>query len=255
MLFLSSSKELNKDGWMNFAIDLGNTSAKCGVFENDKMVEKAEGLSIEELIDMVNGRLPVNVILSSVNQDVVEIANKIAKEVNCLIMSHYIPVPVKNRYLTRDTLGLDRLAGVVGANKIFPDKNSLVVDAGTCITYDMVTKKGEYEGGGISPGIHLRFKAIHEFTARLPLVEPEEEVALIGKTTKESILSGALLGTAAEITQMIRMYASKFADLQIIICGGDAPWLKRNLSVNVTFIPDLVLIGLNRILGYNVKGL
>ena len=240
---------------MNFAIDLGNTSAKCGIFEGDELVEKLEGLGIEQLIDMVNHRLPANVILSSVNQEVGAIADKITKEVNCLIMSHKTPVPVKNHYQTKDTLGLDRLAGVVGANNLFPDKNNLVVDTGTCITYDLVNKEGEYEGGAISPGIHLRFRSIHEFTARLPMVEAEEEVPWLGKTTKLSILSGVLHGTMAEITQMIRMYASKFADLRIIVCGGDSQLLKRNLSVHVTFIPDLVLIGLNRILGYNVKGL
>ena len=239
---------------MNFAIDLGNTSAKCGIFEGSELVEKLEGLGIEQLIDMVNRRLPTNVILSSVNQGVAAIADKIAKDVNCLLMSHHIPVPVKNGYHTKDTLGLDRLAGAVGANHLFPDKDNLVIDAGTCITYDLVNKSGEYEGGAISPGIHLRFRSIHEFTARLPLVEAEEEAALLGKTTRESILSGVLNGTIAEITQMIRMYEGKFADLRTIVCGGDSHLLKRNLSVDVTFIPDLVLIGLNRILGYNVKG-
>ena len=239
---------------MNFAIDLGNTSAKCGIFDGNELVEKLEGLNIDQLIDVVNSRLPANVILSSVNQDVAIIASKITEDVNCLIMSHHVPLPIKNRYETRDTLGLDRLAAAVGANNLFPYKDNLVVDAGTCITYDLVNKKGEYEGGAISPGIHLRFRSIHEFTANLPLVEAEEKPALIGKTTKGSILSGVLHGTIAEITQMIRMYASKFADLQIIVCGGDSHWLKRNLSADVTFIPDLVLIGLNRILGYNVKG-
>ena len=240
---------------MNFAIDLGNTSAKCGIFEGSELVEKLEGLSIDQLIDTINGRLPTNVILSSVHQEVTAIANKIVKEVNCLIMSHNVPIPIENEYLTKDTLGLDRLAGAVGANNLFPNQNILVVDAGTCVTYDLVNEAGQYEGGAISPGIHLRFRSIHEFTARLPLVEAEEDAALLGKSTKESILSGVLHGTVAEITQMIRMYASKFADLRIIICGGDSHLLKRNLSLNVTFIPDLVLIGLNRIIGYNVEGI
>ncbi|MDN5216171.1 type III pantothenate kinase [Fulvivirgaceae bacterium BMA12] len=240
---------------MNFAIDLGNTSVKCGIFEGSELIEKLEGLSIDQLIDTINGRLPKNVILSSVHQEVTAIANKIVDEVNCLIMSHHVPIPITNGYLTKDTLGLDRLAGAVGANSLFPDQHNLVVDAGTCITYDLVSKEGQYEGGAISPGVHLRFRSIHEFTARLPLVEVEEQVPLLGRSTKESILSGILHGTAAEITQMIRMYASKFADLRIIICGGDSRLLKRNLSSDVTFVPDLVLIGLNTILGYNVEGI
>ena len=239
---------------MNFAIDLGNTSAKCGIFERNELVEKLEGLDVGQIIDTINNRLPANVILSSVNQDLTHIANKITGNVNCLIMDHHVPVPIKNSYQTMDTLGLDRLAGAVGANDLFPSKNNLVVDAGTCITYDLVNREGEYEGGAISPGIHLRFRSIHEFTARLPMVVPEKNTDLLGKTTEGSIRSGVLHGTVAEITQMIRMYASKFADLQIIVCGGDSFWLKGNLSSNVTFIPDLVLLGLNRILGYNVKG-
>lgn len=242
-------------GLMNYAVDLGNTSAKCGIFKGDNLIDKLDNLKITQVIEIINKNLPSNVIFASVNQDVAKLSQHIDKYVNCLVLDHQIKTPINNQYDTKETLGLDRLAGVVGANYLFPKKNLLTIDAGTCITYDIVNNNREYQGGAISPGIEMKFRALHDYTARLPHISIDQDVDLIGKSTRASMLSGVLNGTVAEITQMIRMYASEFVDLQIVICGGDSQFLKSKLSTNVTFMADLVLIGLNRILRYNVKGI
>ncbi len=238
---------------MNFAVDLGNTSAKCGIFMEDKLVNQHEGLQFTEVIELINRKVPKNLIISSVNQDVAKVSQHIDKKVNCLIMTSSTKTPVTNQYDTKETLGLDRLAGVVGGNQLFPNCNVLAIDAGTCITYDVVNKKNEYQGGAISPGIDMKLKALNNYTARLPLVPFNKEAELIGKSTKSSILSGVINGTLAEIKEMIRMYSSEFVDLQIVICGGNSRFLKNKLGNLVTFEPHLVLIGLNRILSYNVE--
>jgi len=237
----------------NFIIDLGNTSSKLGIFENEILTEKLGNISLEKLVKKINTEIPNNLMIGSVSGDVSLITEKIDKKVNFLSLNHKTKLPITNNYSTKKTLGVDRIAAVVGANKIHPNKNSLVVDSGTCITYDFIDKNSIYHGGGIAPGIHMKLRAVHEFTTQLPLVSPKNNVPLIGKTTEASILSGVLNGTIAEINEMIRMYASKYANLQIIICGGDADFYKNKLKGNVTFVPDLVLIGLNRILTYNVE--
>ena len=237
----------------NFIIDLGNTASKLGVFEDELLAEKLDDISIEKLVKKINAELPDNLIIGSVSQEASLITEKIDKKINCISLNHKTKLPITNNYDTKKTLGVDRIAAVVGANKLFPNRNSLVIDSGTCITYDFIDAHGEYQGGAIAPGIHMKFKAIHKFTAKLPLISPKENVSLTGKTTEESILSGVLNGTIAEINEMIRMYASKYANLQIIICGGGAEFYKNKLKENVTFVPDLVLIGLNRILTYNVE--
>ncbi len=238
---------------MNFAVDLGNTSAKCGIFKGDKLVDKFEDLPFTEIIHLINRNVPKNLIIASVNQDVAKVSEHIDKRVNCLVMNAKTKTPISNQYDTKETLGLDRLAAVVGGNQLFPNFNVLAIDAGTCITYDLVNKKNEYQGGAISPGIDMKLKALKDYTARLPLVPFENDAAMVGKSTKSSILSGVLNGTVAEISEMIRMYAAEFVDLRIVICGGNSYFLKNKLTTNVTFVPHLVLIGLNRILSYNVE--
>jgi type III pantothenate kinase len=134
---------------------------------------------------------------------------------------------------------------------IFPGKSKLVIDAGTCITYDLLTKKNEYLGGGISPGIRMRFRAMHTFTRKLPLVEPEDFDELIGRSTRESLLSGVYNGVVAEIREIIRLYGEKFDDLAVILTGGDHPFLYNKLKSNIFAVPELVLLGLNEIFDHN----
>jgi type III pantothenate kinase len=164
-----------------------------------------------------------------------------------------LPLPIKILYATPQTLGVDRIAGSCGALQLFPGKNTLVIDAGTCITYDFTDSSKQYYGGSISPGLKMRFQAVHTFTARLPLVSPAENPELIGNSTETSIQSGIVNGTVAEIDGIIDRYRQKYPDLQVILCGGDGPFFENKLKASIFASPDLVLIGLNSVLIHNVR--
>lgn len=234
----------------HIAIDLGNTTAKIGVFQQGVLLEKQISIPFESLPDKVNSLSPNHVIVSTVNQNVNELDDKIKTPV--MVLDHLTSIPIINKYASPTTLGRDRLAAAVGAYALSSQTNTLTIDIGTCITYDFINDKNEYLGGGISPGIDLKFKALHDFTAHLPLIEHHEVDSLIGDTTKKAILSGVINGTIAEIEEIIRMYKDKFSHLRIIICGGGASALHPKLKTETKLAPDLVLIGLNRILEYNV---
>jgi type III pantothenate kinase len=166
-------------------------------------------------------------------------------------LSFQTPVPFTNRYKSPVTLGKDRIAAVAGAVSQFPGRNVLVIDAGTCITYDFINDRGEYFGGAISPGIRMRFKAMNTFTGKLPLIEPEEFDGFIGTTTGESMQSGVYNGISAEINGFITQYMDNFDDLVVIITGGDHQFLHNKLKISIFAAPDLVLLGLNEIFDYN----
>ncbi len=148
---------------------------------------------------------------------------------------------------------MDRLAGVCGAIELFKETDTLVIDAGTCITYDFVDKQKNYFGGSISPGLKMRFKAVHTFTAKLPLVDSANAVGLIGDSTESSIQSGVINGMIAEIEGIIMRYQDKYPGLRVILCGGDTAFFENKLKASIFAAPDLVLIGLNSILIYNVN--
>ena len=132
------------------------------------------------------------------------------------------------------------------------NKNSLIIDIGTCITYDLIDKSGTYQGGGISPGVNMKLKAMHKFTSGLPIVAVRKPADLIGRTTKECMLSGVVNGTIAEIEGVIASYRQFFKDLNIIMCGGDAIFFESKIKDHIFAIPNLVLIGLNQILRFNL---
>ena len=152
-----------------------------------------------------------------------------------------------------ETLGVDRIAAVCGAFALFPEKNCLVIDAGSCITYDVLDQKGNYCGGSISPGLEMRLKAMHTFTARLPLVKVNQQVNLIGNSTESCLQSGALYGVLAEIEGIVEKYNQNYAELRVIMCGGDASLFENQLKPTIFVAPDLVLKGLNRILLQNAS--
>lgn len=236
---------------MNLALDFGNTFTKAGLFEDNNLKKVITDIKLDCLPDLVDKYTPENIIISSVSVKATDITTKLEGE-RIVILKHDLPLPFKIAYQTPETLGLDRIAAVAGAQEMFPGRNCLVIDTGTCFTYDLLDHQGVYHGGGISPGIKMRFQALHTFTANLPLIGFEEETPLIGQSTKGSILSGVVNGTVAEITEIIRQYRDKFADLQIIMCGGDAKFFENRLKASIFAAPELVLRGLNRILLYNV---
>ncbi|MGK7395856.1 MAG: type III pantothenate kinase [Candidatus Cyclobacteriaceae bacterium M3_2C_046] len=238
---------------MNLAIDLGNSFAKVGVFKGLELVKVEDKLPVSELVDLVNSNLPQHLIIGSVRKNVRDIMNQFDENISIMKLDHLLPVPVKIEYQTPETLGVDRIAGVVGASIKFPGEDILVIDCGTCITYDLITSKKIYLGGAITPGYHMKLKALNTFTANLPLVELDQGDWLIGKSTHECILSGVIHGTIAELDGMIQNYQQLFKNLKIILTGGGANFFESKLKGSIFAVPHLVLYGLNSILIYNVE--
>lgn len=238
---------------MNLVIDYGNSAAKVGIFDHQNLIDKRVFDSGEALEQFVADLTTDNIIVSSVKTNAEVVASWVKAKGSKFILNKDLPMPVKNLYKTPETLGVDRLAGVCGAQQIFPFHNCLVIDAGTCITYDFLDKEGKYHGGGISPGLTMRFKAMQAFTARLPLVSLTDQAKLIGDSTETSIQSGVMNGTVAEIEGIIQRYQSQFTDLKVILCGGDTLFFENKLKASIFASPELVLVGLNSILIYNVS--
>lgn len=238
---------------MNAVVDYGNSSAKVAIFDQHQLQSKHIFHSQQELKNFVIQSSAENFIISSVSADAEQVLSWAVHAKQKFILSHKLPLPIKIDYATPHTLGVDRIAGSCGALQLFPNQNTLVIDAGTCITYDFTDGRAHYYGGGISPGLKMRFEAVHTFTARLPLVSPSENPELIGTTTETSIQSGIGNGTVAELDGIIDRYRHKYPDLQVILCGGDAPFFEKKLKAAIFASPDLVLIGLNRVLIHNVR--
>jgi len=241
---------------MNLVVDIGNTQAKAAFFENNTIVNSWVGLDREGIRALINQKRPTAMIVSSVAEPPTWLSDLMQQHPHYLLLDASTSLPFQNLYKTPRTLGADRIAGVAAAVHLFPGRQALVIDAGSCITYDVVDQSLQYFGGSISPGIRMRCRAMHTFTSRLPLVDvddTQQNTPLPGSNTKEALQSGAWHGTLAEITQMIRMYEDKFGNLQVVICGGDAVPLSQALQVEHRLIPELILIGLNTILAYNVS--
>lgn len=237
---------------MNAAIDIGNTKVKLGLFEEDKLVAFKTFNELKELADEIKKSAVSKVIISSVREDDELVKNLLDLKIEPFFLSYQTPVPFKNNYQS-PTLGLDRIAVVAGAQALFPNKHTLAIDLGTCITYDFLEAGTQYWGGAISPGMHMRFKALHNFTARLPLINPEHHVDVIGNSTENSIQSGVVHGVSGEIGAFINTYKEKFNPLNVIITGGDAKYFESKIKATIFAIPELVLVGLNAILRHNAS--
>ena len=169
-----------------------------------------------------------------------------------IIFNSETKIPLTNLYQSASTLGSDRLAASVGAYFLYPNANVLVIDAGTCIKYNFTNSKNEYLGGGISPGIRMKLKALQTFTSKLPLVEANFSYnELVGNNTQNSILSGVLNGSVAEIDGIISQYKLQFTDIICILTGGDSEYLAKRLKNSIFAHQNLVIKGLNDILNYN----
>lgn len=243
---------------MNLTIDIGNTISKLAVFKGKELFFKilVEGEPDEGLFADLKNKYPLlrNVILSSVKDTNQKTIAFLKENFLLLELNAETLVPVKNLYATPGTLGKDRIAGVVGGQRYFPKMNILVIDAGTCITYDFINLNTEYLGGSISPGLDMRFKALNTFTAKLPLVKPDEKFGeLIGDTTEKSILSGVQEGMIAEVEGIMHQYQSRYKDVKIVLTGGNTDFFVKKLKNPIFAAPDLVLEGLNEILEYNVE--
>ena len=241
---------------MNFIIDTGNTLTKLALYQGREMVAYSSfpGIDIEHIRHFCDANAFINnAIISTVKEYPSEIDSFISKQYTTIFFSHETPVPVVNSYSTPETLGKDRLAAVIGAKQLLPDCDILVIDAGTAITYDLINAEGEYLGGGISPGIAMRYKALHTFTGRLPLLDYYDDAQLIGEDTASSIHSGVLNGALAEMKGIIKGYQLLYPNLKIILTGGDHNYFDKRLKIKTFAAPNLVLEGLNLILNFNIE--
>lgn len=238
---------------MNLVIDVGNTRTKVGLFNERELIGKKSFLNLADLQNFMVNTSHDHILVSSVNHDPTEIlswSNAIGEKIS---LTSVLALPIRIDYKTPHTLGVDRLAAVCGALDLFPNRNCLVIDAGTCINYELLDAQSVYHGGAISPGISMRFEAMHTLTARLPLVNAKNDVALTGNTTETCLQSGVMNGVMAEVKGFIKQYEALYPDLVVIMCGGDYPFFENNLKPAIFVAPDLVLIGLNRILRYHVE--
>ncbi len=239
----------------HLVIDIGNSRTKFAVFHNRKLVEsgKIEKLDAQQLNRLLDDHKITHSIISSVNVEISKLEDLLKERTKYIRFAANLKAGVINKYKSPETLGLDRLAGVIGAKSLFSNTNCLIIDAGTCITYDAVDKAGVYEGGSISPGLRMRLKAMHKFTGRLPEVELSDYTDWQGYDTPSAMLSGVLNGCTEEVRGMIEIYRSRYPGLLVILCGGDAIFFDTRLK-NSIFAhtlktePDLVLIGLNEVI-------
>lgn len=239
---------------MNLCIDIGNTLVKIAIFEGDNIIHQESfddfGIAVVERIRQNYG--VKNVVISSVRLDnpqlYTDMGNLFEK---VIILNSDTKIPITNQYKTPETLGKDRLAVVIGANYLYPDRNLLVIDAGSAITFDFIDDKAVYKGGNIAPGLSMRFRALNEFTSRLPLLSPQNEYPLLGANTSEAIISGVQNSIIFEVDAYITELGKLYPDVITLITGGDAKFFDNKVKNTIFVIPNLVLIGLNRILNFN----
>ncbi|MCR5819524.1 MAG: type III pantothenate kinase [Bacteroidaceae bacterium] len=243
---------------MNIIIDIGNTRTKLAVFDRETLVESeaVEGNPVES-IKALASRLPIE---AGVVSSVTDVADDVAAALSCLpfpLMSFTAatPVPITNCYRTPQTLGTDRLAAAVGAAWLFEGSYVMIVDAGSCVTFDFVDEKGQYMGGNIAPGIRMRLTAMHEHTRRLPQIETEGELPDTGYDTETALRSGAVRGLQHEIEGYAGWLRKRTGRLTIVLTGGDCDSLHPDIDVPIYTEHNLVAYGLNRVLLYNKEEL
>jgi type III pantothenate kinase len=240
---------------MNLVADIGNSSTKLAVFDNTKLValERQESPGIDFLENLIGKWQIRRSIISSVREIPESIETIFRNEIPFMhILSHESKLPFKIAYETPDTLGPDRIAAVAGGFSAFPGSDLLIIDAGTAITYEVLT--GDiYAGGNISPGIEMRFRALNAFTGRLPLVTYDESYTFPAVNTTDAIRAGVITGVVYEINEYIRTFEKKYKNLKIILTGGDSTVLSPKVAAECMLMPELVINGLNYILDYNAQ--
>jgi type III pantothenate kinase len=238
---------------MNLVIDAGNTLTKAALFDGKEIVEEWSGENVQwQTFAHWYKNYDINhAIVSDVKGVLTTLHPLLQQKGNLVIMSSSTPTPLTLQYETPDTLGTDRLAAAVYGSSLFPGFPTLTIQMGTCLTFEMTSAHGEYLGGAISPGLDMRFNALHTFTARLPLVKKEKINFLIGKNSAESILSGVINGCAAETDGLIDQYRELFPGLKVILGGGDRFFFDKRLKNRIFATANLVLTGLNIILEHN----
>ncbi|MDD5149848.1 MAG: type III pantothenate kinase [Flavobacterium sp.] len=242
---------------MILAVDVGNTRIKAAVFEGNTLLESFVFLiaelekSIQNILDKY--KKTSHLVVASVTEVEKKSFTVFKNTLNIRFISNNDPFPFNNCYETPQTLGIDRLILASGATLQFPNKNRLVIDAGTCVTYDFIDENNDYRGGAISPGLRLRYETLHNFTAKLPLLELENPKHFIGKSTSQSIHSGVVNGLVCEIDGFINQYSEQFSNFIIILTGGDAEFLAKRLKNTIFANSNFLLESLNQTFQYKIK--
>jgi type III pantothenate kinase len=240
---------------MKLVLDIGNTLGKLVVYDQEDEVFKTQfelGEMYATLIELfLNFPEITQAILCSVVSIEPQIQLFLKEKTILLKVNSQLKLPFENRYETPETLGADRIGLVAAAVFKYPGKNCLVVDAGSCVTYDFISSDGIYRGGAISPGIQMRFKAMHEHTNKLPFVTLKEEFIAIGANTQNSILAGAVNGLVFEIEGWQSSLERTYEDLTLILTGGDAQFLSKRLKNTIFAHSNFLVQGLRQLLDYN----
>ena len=242
---------------MNLIIDVGNSFVKLAVFSKNKFKFKEVveiDMILEHIISIKNKYNKLtNAVVSSVGRLKDEDIKVIKELFDLLILDSKTKLPFANLYKTPKTLGVDRIALASASINQYPENNVLVIDAGTCITYDFINADNEYLGGAISPGLRMRYKALNNLTANLPLLDTKIANSIIGNSTEECIHSGVVTGVLKEIDGVIEQYEQKYSDLTVILTGGDANFLSKQLKSSIFANSNFLLEGLNFILQFNLN--
>ncbi|HQV34697.1 MAG TPA: type III pantothenate kinase [Flavobacterium sp.] len=242
---------------MLLAIDVGNTRIKGAVYERNTLINQFVFSSVEvkNNIENILEKNPkiTDLIVSSVGNENSIVFNSFSERISIHFVSHQDIFPFQNKYATPTTLGIDRMVLASGATLLFPKKNKLVIDAGTCVTYDFIDDENRYWGGAISPGLRLRYESLHQFTAKLPLLTLEEPLNFIGNSTNQSIHSGVVNGLIHEIDGFIEQYKNKNENFTIILTGGDAEFLAKRLKNTIFANSNFLLESLNQFFQYKIN--
>ena len=237
---------------MKLIIDIGNTAVKTALFEDKELISSSvlNDCTLQNILVFVGEQAISNTIISSVKAVDTDI-EQIIQHFDAHFLNENTLLPITIDYKKPNTLGRDRIAAVVGASFLFPKQDVLVLDAGTCLTIDFINKQKVYNGGRISPGIRMRYKALNQFTSCLPLCEFSESSMLLGNDTNSSIISGVQQGILAEVRAIINIYKLENKDTMIVVTGGDCFFFEKELKSSIFANPFLVMEGLNEILDYN----
>lgn len=241
---------------MNLVVDIGNTLVKFAVFEHGELVRQhvVEEPREEDFAALLQGGRAERAIVASTRGAMPALVETVRRHTDRLLeFTPATPVPIGNAYWTPETLGRDRLAAAVGAATLYPGRNALIVDFGTAVTLDVVSAEGVFLGGCISPGVAMRFRALHEYTASLPLCEATDCQSLVGRSTGEAIRFGVMNALTFEIEGYMARLEAEFENLCVIFTGGDAKFFAKRIKNTIFANCNLVFCGLNRILEYNAS--
>ena len=242
---------------MLLTLDVGNTRIKAAVFEQNTLLETFFFSSDElpkKIIFILNKHKNIeNLVVSSVRNLEKETFLNFGFNITTHFITKDYNFPFQNLYKTPSTLGMDRMVLAAGAVLQFPNQNRLVIDAGTCVTYDFIDEQNNYLGGAISPGIRLRYESLHNYTAKLPLLFKSSPDDFIGNSTEQSMHSGVVIGLANEIDGFIEQYKTRYANFIIILTGGDAEFLAKRLKNTIFANSNFLLESLNQTFQYNHK--